>query len=92
MCEAGATPAWEESKGAGSIYSYSVVHRPPSAVWRARSPYTIGLVRLDEDWFLFTEIEGKPEDMAVDKRVQVAFPEREVPLPVFRLAGGDAPR
>ena len=61
-------------------------------MWRARSPYTIGLVRLDEDWFLFTEIEGRPEDMAVDKRVQVAFPEREVALPVFRLVGEDAPR
>lgn len=92
MCEAGAVPQWEESQGAGSIYSFSVVHRPPSAVWRKRAPYTIGMVRLDEDWFLFTEIEGRPEDMAVDQRVQVAFPEREVALPVFRLVGEDTPR
>jgi len=85
MCDAGAKPAWEQSKGAGSIYSFSVVHRPPSAIWKSHAPYTIGLVRLDEDYFLFAEIEGKPEDMAVDKRVQVNFPDREVPLPTFRL-------
>ena len=85
MCDAGAKPAWEQSKGAGSIYSFSVVHRPPSAIWKSHAPYTIGLVRLDEDYFLFAEIEGKPEDMAVDKRVQVSFPDREVPLPTFRM-------
>lgn len=68
------------------------MHRPPSDVWRGRAPYTIGLVRLDEDYFVFAEIEGRPEDMAVDKRVQVAFPEREVPLPVFRLVVDGASR
>ena len=86
MCDAGAAPVWEHSKGSGSIYSFSVVHRPPSQVWQPRAPYTVGLVRLDEDWFLFAEIEGRPEDMAIDRRVQVGFPERGVPLPVFRLA------
>lgn len=85
MCDAGAAPQWEQSKGEGEIYSFSVVHRPPSAVWKAHAPYTIGLVRLDEDYFLFTEIEGKPEDMAVGKRVTLTFPERDVPLPAFRL-------
>lgn len=92
MCEAGATPVWELSKGAGSIYSFSVVHRPPSAVWRDHAPYTLGLVRLDEDWFLFAEIEGQPHEMKIDQRVQVGFPKRPVPLPVFRLVAGATDR
>ncbi len=78
---------WQESVGRGTIYSFSVVHRAPTPVWAAITPYTVGFVLMDDGYALFGQIEGDPGQIAIDKRVTVGFLRRgEQKLPVFELA------
>ncbi|MDP3909530.1 MAG: OB-fold domain-containing protein [Gemmatimonadales bacterium] len=85
LCEGGHPLEWADSRGRGEIYSFSTVMRPPAPVWRARAPYTLGIVHLDEDYYMFSEILGPPAAIAIGRRVRAVFPEREVLLPAFEL-------
>lgn len=85
LCEGGQPLTWVESRGRGEIYSFSTVVRPPAPVWRARVPYTLGLIRLDEDYYMFSEILGPPKALGIGRRVTVVFPTRDVLLPAFEL-------
>lgn len=40
--------AWEEASGTGEVYSWTVTHQPYGADLAALVPYTVALVRLDE--------------------------------------------
>src|SRR5947209_1621203 len=46
--------AWTAASGRGSVYSVSTVHRAPLPEMQSALPYHIGIVRLEEDVFLFT--------------------------------------
>lgn len=78
---------WEESKGRGKVYSFSTIMRGPTPTWQAIVPYTVGFVEMDEGYYLFTQIEGAPEDIRIGDPVEVRFIERgEQTLPVFAPA------
>ena len=78
---------WRRSSCKGRIYSHSTVGRGPTPAWQAIAPYTVGFVVLEEGYHLFTQIEGKPEDMRIGRPVEVAFIKRgRQTLPVFRCA------
>ena len=80
--------SWQESGGRGAIYSFSVVHRGPTPVWAGIAPYAVGFVLMDDGYSLFGQIEGDPSEIAIDRRVRVAFTRRgEQTLPVFQLEG-----
>jgi hypothetical protein len=82
------SPEWEQSAGHGTVYSYSTVMRGPTPVWAAVVPYTVGFVRLDEGYYLFTQIEGDPDTIAIGDEVQVRFVQRGgQKLPVFASIG-----
>jgi uncharacterized OB-fold protein len=75
---------WLESSGRGKVYSFSTVMRGPTPAWQAIVPYTVGFVQMDEGYFLFTQIEGKPEAIAIGQPVRARFVKRgEQVLPVF---------
>ena len=38
---------WRESSGAGTVYAFSVQHRPANPTMAARVPYVVALVELD---------------------------------------------
>lgn len=76
---------WEESTGRGTVWSFSTVMRGPSPVWAAIVPYTVGFVRLDEGYHLFSQIEAEPDDVVIGMPVAVRLVRRgEQTLPVFR--------
>lgn len=78
---------WRRSSGKGKIYSFSTVGRGPTPAWQAIAPYTVGFVEMDEGYFLFSQIEGAPEEMRIDRAVEVIFVKRgRQTLPVFRFA------
>jgi hypothetical protein len=81
--------AWEESRGQGTVYSFSTVHRAPTAAWAAKVPYTLGIVQLREGYYLFSEIVGPPDLMQIGAAVTVWFDrlDDEVTLPKFILDG-----
>ena len=75
---------WRTSRGAGEIYSWTVVHRPVTAEFEP--PYAPAIVTLDEGYQMLTNIVGvAPEDVAVGMRVQVQFHAvgPDVTLPYF---------
>jgi uncharacterized OB-fold protein len=75
---------WEESSGRGTVWSFSTIMRGPTAVWTAIVPYTVGFVRLDEGYHLFTQIEAHPEDVVIGMPVKARFVRRgDQTLPVF---------
>lgn len=78
----------ERSAGRGSVYSFTVVHRPPNPAYAGRAPYVLAIVALDEGFHMFTEIvHADPGQVAIGQRVRVVFEPvtPEVVLPKFEL-------
>ncbi|EFC86668.1 Zn-ribbon domain-containing OB-fold protein [Parafrankia sp. EUN1f] len=78
---------WERSAGGGTLYSWTVVHRPASPAFR--TPYAPAIVTLDEGYQLMTCLVGL--DVAAiraDLRLRVVFHEIEpgTSLPYFAPA------
>ncbi len=77
--------SWEQSKGTGSVYSWSIVWRPQTPAFRV--PYAAAIVTLDEGFQMIANIIGcEPEQIHADLRVHVEFHPvgDNVFLPYFR--------
>ena len=76
---------WKKSAGQGRVYSFSEIHRAPSAAFAAGAPYINGLVRLDEGVHLFTRFIADPGPVKIDAPARLDFRELESKyiLPVF---------
>ena len=78
---------WSEASGRGKVYSYTVIHRPPSMKFQADVPYTVAIVELDEGVRMMSNIIGiDPEDVRVGMAVEVVFDDitPTISLPKFR--------
>lgn len=65
---------WERSAGGGTIHTFTVVHRPPSAAFKADVPYIIAMVDLDEGFRMMMNVRNcAPEDPAIGARVRIIF-------------------
>jgi uncharacterized protein len=65
---------WRQSKGTGTVYAYSVQHRPANPTMADRVPYTVALVELDEGIRMMSNIiDCAPDDVAVGMPVTVAW-------------------
>ncbi len=67
---------WVQSKGEGSVYSYTVVRRvvANSPDFQRDIPFVVAEVDLDEGVRIYARVEGvKPEDVRVGMRVKVSF-------------------
>lgn len=79
--------SYEPSAGRGTVYSFTVVHRPPEPAFAA--PYTLAIVDVAEGWHLLTWIVDCPAtDVRIGMDVQVRF----VPGPDGALLPAFAPR
>ena len=77
---------WVESKGRGSLYSFSTVYRPQQPVFE--TPYTVVIVELEEGYHMLSNLIGvEPEDVAIGTPLEVFFEEmsEEITLPYFRV-------
>ena len=76
---------WVESSGRGTIYSYTIIHRPPHPSFEP--PYCAAIIALEEGWYMTSNIVGAPmATIAVGLPVRVDFADHgEIVLPVFRL-------
>lgn len=78
---------WVESKGKGTLYSFTVIHRPPASAFEKDVPYTVALIDLDEGCRMLSNIvEVSPEAVRIGMPVEVLFEEitPEISLPKFR--------
>ncbi|MEE3853015.1 Zn-ribbon domain-containing OB-fold protein [Gordonia sp. LSe1-13] len=78
---------WEQASGRGTVYSYSVVHRAPSAAFAGSAPYIVALIDLDEGVRMMSNILADPSGVAIGARVAVSFRHEsaEVGIPEFVL-------
>ena len=78
---------WSPVSGKGTVYSYTVAHRPPHPVFADLCPLAIAIVALEEGPTMMTNIINcDPGDLQVGMAVQVAFEaidDSDVTLPVF---------
>ena len=78
---------WRKVSGRGTVYTFTIAHRPPHRVFSDQCPLAIAVVELEEGPRMISNIVGcDPADVEVGMAVQVAFEEIEdsdVALPVF---------
>lgn len=83
----GTVVAWEESAGRGSLYSWTVVWRPPHPSFVV--PYAPAIVALDEGWWFLSAVIGLPPDKlqeGIALQVEFHTASDEIVLPYFRPA------
>jgi uncharacterized OB-fold protein len=81
---------WREIGGYGTVYTYSVVYRPPSAAFADDVPYAYAIVELDEGPMFPTSIVGvDPEQVHIGMRVKILYDDvtPEITLPRFEPIG-----
>ena len=63
---------WVDSTGRGTLYSYTVVHRPQQPAFEV--PYTVAVVLLEEGWhMLSTLIDVPPDKVGLSNHVLTPF-------------------
>lgn len=79
---------WNESKGEGEVYTYSIVRANRSPAFREYVPYAVAYVDLDEGFRIMTNVVGvDPGDVKIGMRVKVKWEDHEeVALPFFEPA------
>jgi uncharacterized OB-fold protein len=84
----GGNLSWHESAGAGSIYTFIVIRQSYHPFFRARVPYAIAWVDLDEGPRILSTIVGVEDpgtELSVGQRVTVEWEEHdELCIPLFR--------
>lgn len=79
---------WVESSGRGTLYSYTVVHRPQRPVFEV--PYSVVVVELEEGWHMLSNLVGvEPGAIEIGMPLEVHFEPMsdEITLPFFRPMG-----
>ena len=65
---------WIEACGRGTVYTFTVVHRPPSPAFKPLVPYVVAVIALEEGPHLMSNVGGcRPEDVRIGMSVQVAW-------------------
>ena len=80
----GSNLRWVESSGRGTLYSYTVVHRPQQPAFEV--PYTVAIVELEEGWHMLSNLVGiEPDEVEIGMALEVSFERKseEITLPCF---------
>ncbi|MAE95578.1 MAG: hypothetical protein CL910_13045 [Deltaproteobacteria bacterium] len=82
--------SWHTSKGAGTIYTFSVVRQSYHPFFRSRAPYAVAWIDLDEGPRLLSNIVGADDpgtQLSIGQRVEVEWEDHEeLAIPLFRPA------
>jgi uncharacterized protein len=75
---------WRDSVGAGTVYTFTVVRQNGHPFFRARIPYVIGFIDLDEGFRMLAEIAADPQALQVNQRVAVTWEDHgDLSVPIF---------
>jgi uncharacterized OB-fold protein len=82
---------WRESKGLGTVYTYSVVRLNRHPAFAELGPYAVAYVDLDEGFRMLTNIVGVSDpvnDVKIGMRVKLKWEDQEsgISLPMFEPA------
>ncbi len=81
---------WEPVSGQGTIYSFTVCHRPAGPAFQGDVPYVVALIDLREGPRMISNIVGiAPALVRIGQSVRVAFEDvtEELTLPKFIVTG-----
>jgi uncharacterized OB-fold protein len=68
---------WVESKGMGSVHSFTIIRRAPMAAFAPRVPYVVALIELDEGPRMMANVLGAQAlSIRIGDRVKVTFEDR----------------
>ena len=76
---------WIDSSGLGTLYSYTVVHRPQQPAFR--TPYAVAIVEVEEGFFMLSNlVDCEEADIRIGMPLEVTFQAMsdEISLPYFR--------
>ncbi|MFC7550470.1 Zn-ribbon domain-containing OB-fold protein [Plantactinospora sp. GCM10030261] len=77
------TLQWTRVSGQGTVYTYSVVYRPPTPAYD--TPFVVAIVELAEGVRMMTDlIEVDPAEVRIEMPVEVTF-DRELPMPLYHF-------
>ena len=82
--------SWEPVSGAGTIYSYTVCHRPAGPAFKEDLPYVVALIDLQEGPRMLSNIvTDDPGAVRIGQAVRVTFEDvtDEITLPKFVVTG-----
>jgi uncharacterized OB-fold protein len=84
-CCTSADLEWRDSAGAGTVYTFTVIRQNGHPFFRARIPYVVGFVDLDEGFRMLAEIAADPQTLRVDQRVTVTWEDHaDLSVPIFQ--------
>jgi uncharacterized OB-fold protein len=84
-----AEATWTEMSGHGTVYSFTIVHRPLARWFAAKVPLVCAVIELDEGVRMMSDVENiDPEDVRIGLPVRVIFDDvdEEITLPKFEPA------
>jgi uncharacterized OB-fold protein len=65
---------WKPASGRGKIYSFTVVHRPPTEAFKSDVPYVIALIDLNEGVRMMMNVRNAdPARVKIGQTVKVIF-------------------
>jgi len=68
---------WIDSKGSGSVHSFTIIRRAPVSAFAARVPYVVALIELDEGPRMMANVLGEDAlSVRIGDRVGVTFEDR----------------
>lgn len=81
---------WIEASGNGTVYAFTINHRPANEYMKDKTPYAVAAIDLDEGVRMLANIvESDIMKVKCGAGVQVVFEKasEEITLPQFKLAG-----
>ena len=83
----GTATSWVEASGRGTIYTYTVVRRPPGGPWNDAVPFVVAYVELEEGpRVLSNGVDVDPNAVSVGMPVRVVFAEADGGGALYRFA------
>jgi uncharacterized OB-fold protein len=80
------TYTWTPIAGQGEVYTYTVVHRAPTAAYQRLAPYVIAHVTLTEGPRMISTLVGcEPSEVTVGMAVRIAYDDVTPELTLYRF-------
>jgi len=83
---------WIDSKGSGSVHSFTIIRRAPMSAFALRVPYVVALIELDEGPRMMANVLGEDAlSVGIGDRVSVTFEDRGdgAMLPQFKRVSAE---
>jgi uncharacterized protein len=80
---------WVPATGRGTLYTYTVMHHAYTTAMKGKTPYVVGVIKLEEGPFFHSNVIDSPlESIAIDMPLEAVMTQHEsgLTMPVFRSA------